>query len=245
MGHFNAYICQVAKDAQASQDILIDIFERIEMFFRRLEIYTELPSTMEMMDTIIQVMAEVLSILGIATKEIRQGRMSKYLGTNMRMLTEGFSEKYVKTLIGKMEMEDALKRLDRLTQEEARMAAAENLKATHAVDERVKGVADTVVAIDRRVAGVDDRVANVGDQVADVNDQVVDVSDQVVGVSDQVADVNDQVTGVGNQVAGVDDRVAGVNDRVVIVDDRVKMVDNRVIEVITGMQIISSRFPKR
>ena len=70
---------QAAKDARASQDILIDIFERIEMFFRRLEIYTELPSTMEMMDTIIQVMAEVLSILGIATKEIRQGRMSKYL----------------------------------------------------------------------------------------------------------------------------------------------------------------------
>ena len=33
---------------------------------------------MEMMDTIIQVMAEILSILGIATKEIRQGRMSKY-----------------------------------------------------------------------------------------------------------------------------------------------------------------------
>ena len=77
-GHFNAYIYQAAKDARASQDILIDIFDRIEMFFRRLEIYTELASTMEMMDTIIQVMAEVLSILGMATKEIRQGRMSKH-----------------------------------------------------------------------------------------------------------------------------------------------------------------------
>ena len=72
------YICQAAKDARASQDILIDIFDRIEMFFRRLEIYTELASTMEMMDTIIQVMAEFLSILGMATKEIRQGRMSKH-----------------------------------------------------------------------------------------------------------------------------------------------------------------------
>ena len=30
-------------------------------------------------------------------------------------------------------MEDALKRLDRLTQEEARMAAAETLKLTHTV----------------------------------------------------------------------------------------------------------------
>ena len=48
------------------------------MFFRRVEIYTEVQPTTEMMDIIIQVMAEVLSILGIATKEIKQGRMSKY-----------------------------------------------------------------------------------------------------------------------------------------------------------------------
>jgi hypothetical protein len=36
-------------------------------------------------------------------------------------------------------MEDALKRLDKLTQEEARMASAQNLKITHTVDERVRG----------------------------------------------------------------------------------------------------------
>jgi hypothetical protein len=49
------------------------------MFFRRLEIYTELPSITEMMDMIVQIMVEVLSILGIATREIKQGRTSKYL----------------------------------------------------------------------------------------------------------------------------------------------------------------------
>jgi hypothetical protein len=49
------------------------------MFFRRLEIYTEVPLTPEMMDILIQIMVVVLSILGIATKEIQQGRMSKCL----------------------------------------------------------------------------------------------------------------------------------------------------------------------
>jgi heat shock protein HspQ len=81
------------------------------------------------------------------------------------MLTEGYAEKYVKKLIGRTEIEDRLKRLDRLTQEEARMAAAQNLKVTHAVDERVKGVAGTVVAIDNRVAGVDDRVRQTASDV--------------------------------------------------------------------------------
>ena len=78
MGHGNTYASQTAKDVRASQDTLIDVFERIEMFFRRLEIYTEVQPTMEMMDIITQIMVEVLSILGITTKEIKQGRISKY-----------------------------------------------------------------------------------------------------------------------------------------------------------------------
>ena len=83
-------------------------------------------------------------------------------------------------------MEDALKRLDKLTQEEARMAAAQNLKATHIVDERVRGVANTVAAIDNKVAGVDNRVAGVDDRVARTT-RVID--ERVRGVGEQVAEV--------------------------------------------------------
>ena len=43
----------------------------------------------------------------------------------------------MKKLIGKKDIEDALKRLDKLTQDEARMAAAENLRLTHVVDNKV------------------------------------------------------------------------------------------------------------
>ena len=86
-------------------------------------------------------------------------------------------------------MEDALQRLDKLTQEEVRMAVAENLKATHDVDERVRGVANTVVAIDNRVAGVDDRVAGVGDGVASVDNRVTHVDDKVEGIANDVDQV--------------------------------------------------------
>jgi hypothetical protein len=74
----------------------------------------------------------------------------------------------VKKLIGGTEIEDALNRLDKLTQEESRMAAAQNLKVTHTVDKRVEGVADTMVAIDERVASVDDRVKVVDNKVMEV-----------------------------------------------------------------------------
>ncbi|KAH9978444.1 hypothetical protein BJV77DRAFT_1073894 [Russula vinacea] len=112
-------LLSAAKDVQTSKDTLLDIFERIEMFFRRLEIYTEVPPTTEMTDIFTQIMVEVLSILGMATKGIKQGWMKKY----------------VKRLIGRSDMEDVLKRLDKLSQEEARMVVAQILKVTHTVDE--------------------------------------------------------------------------------------------------------------
>jgi len=52
--------------------------------------------------------------------------------------------KYLKKLVGKNDIEDALKRLDRLTQEEARMVTAEVLKITHGVDDKAKVLIDGI-----------------------------------------------------------------------------------------------------
>ena len=98
------------------------------------------------------------------------------------MFVEGCSERYIKKLMGSAEMEDALKRLDKLTQEEARMAAAEILKVTRAVDKRVEGVVDMVAGVDGRVAGVDDRVASVNDRVVAVDDGVKVVDNKLMEV---------------------------------------------------------------
>jgi hypothetical protein len=112
---------------------------------------------------------------------------------SMSPLTEQYLEKYGKRLIGRTDMEDALKRLDKLTQEEAGMAAAQNLKATHIVDERVRGVANTMVAIDNRVASVDNRIADVthaiDEGVRGVEEQVLAVDDRVACVDNKVAEV--------------------------------------------------------
>jgi archaellum component FlaC len=113
-------------------------------------------------------------------------------------LTEKCLEKYLKKLVGRTDMKDALKKLDSLTTEEARMATAQTLKATHAVDGRVRRVEDKVLDVDNRVVGVDDRVAGVDNRLA----------------------------GVDYKVAGVDDRVASVDDKVKAVDDKVAVVIN-------------------
>jgi hypothetical protein len=59
--------------------VLIDIFVRIESFFKRLESYTEVRPTAAMTDVIVKIMIEVLSILAIATKLIKQNRSSELI----------------------------------------------------------------------------------------------------------------------------------------------------------------------
>ena len=73
----------MAKAVSDSQDVLATVFERIENFFKRLETYVELPPTAGMTDIIVKIMIEVLSILSIATKEIKQSRASELIPGSM------------------------------------------------------------------------------------------------------------------------------------------------------------------
>jgi len=57
--------------------VLIDIFARIDNFFKRLKLYMEVRQIAPMTDAIVTIMTEVLSIFAIATKEIKQGRLSE------------------------------------------------------------------------------------------------------------------------------------------------------------------------
>jgi len=61
--------------------VLVDLFSRIENFFKRLESYTEVQPTSAMTDIIIKIVVEVLTILGIATKEMKQRRSSELIST--------------------------------------------------------------------------------------------------------------------------------------------------------------------
>jgi hypothetical protein len=65
--------------------------------------------------------------------------------------------------LGKTDIEDALRRLDQLTQEEVRMATARLLTLTHSVDSKV-------ARMDDEVKGVNDRVKDVTDTVKVVLD---------------------------------------------------------------------------
>jgi hypothetical protein len=68
----------VAKDVTSSYDVLVELFERIESFLTRLKIYSEIPLTTEMTTMLGKILAEVLTILALSTKEMEDRRISGY-----------------------------------------------------------------------------------------------------------------------------------------------------------------------
>jgi len=62
---------------EASYDPLVDILECVEVFLRRLTIYTEIEPTPAMTEMLVTIMAKLLYVLALATKQVSQGRLSK------------------------------------------------------------------------------------------------------------------------------------------------------------------------
>ena len=161
----------------------------MEYFFKRLEAYIKVRPTAAMTDIVVKIMVQVISILGIVTKEIRQGRTSMLFPIDIYPKPDLYSEKYLKKLLGMKDVEEALRRLDQLTQEEARMAAAEALTISRGIDDKVK-------VVDGRLEGVDERVQSVDMKVEGIDDKMLSVDGKVQGVDSKVQDVDHKVGSV-------------------------------------------------
>jgi hypothetical protein len=121
---------QAAIAVGTSYDVLVDLFECVSNFLGRLRIHSEIPPTPAMSDMLVKIMMEVLSVLALATKQIRQGRLSTLLFGHIStsLMAKLCAEKFAKKLLGEGETEAVLQRLDRLTHDEARMTVAQTLQ---------------------------------------------------------------------------------------------------------------------
>jgi hypothetical protein len=109
-------------------------------FLKRLEIYATIPPTPIMTNIVVKIMAELLSVLALATKQIKQGRFSKCVVVSTFLVAQRVTEKFAKKFFGEGEIEAILQRLDRLTQDEARMTVAETLGVVHGLVGNMKVV---------------------------------------------------------------------------------------------------------
>ena len=70
---------QAFKGVSTDFDALADFLESIELFLKRLDIYTNVPPTPAMTEILVKIMVELLSTLALVTTQIRQGRQSEFV----------------------------------------------------------------------------------------------------------------------------------------------------------------------
>ena len=130
------------KDVSASYDALVELFESIEGFLTRLDIYTRIPLTPAITEVVIKILVEVLSTLAMATRQVKQGRLSESHTCWCGTFTERGTEKFVKKIFGDNDIEAVLHRLDRLTLDEARAAGVQTLEVVYGLVQHRRVVLD-------------------------------------------------------------------------------------------------------
>jgi len=160
------------KDVISNYEALVQLFERIHFFLQRLNRYTAIPLTPEMTLLLGKIMAQVLSVLALSTKEMKQRRISGSIRSVFSFMAEYGTETFMKRIAGRTDVEDALQRLNVLTKEENLMTAARNLQITHRVNVNV-------IATQEAIHDVDGNVKEAKELTRDVRDNVITIDDNV------------------------------------------------------------------
>lgn len=134
---------QATRGERPRYDVLIELFERLGVYLKRLEKYTTIPHTSLMTELVVKTMVELLSVLALVTKKFKEERFSKCAVIYTVPVAQRASGKVTKKLLGEKEIGYTLQRLDRLTQDKVRMAVAPTL----GVDRVIHGLVDDLKAL--------------------------------------------------------------------------------------------------
>ena len=161
----------------ASYELLVHLFERVDFFLKRLKSYTAVRRlSPEMMVLLVKIIAQVLSVLAISTKVMKQKRISVSILSLHPFLADYDAEQIMKRLAGRRDVEDALQRLDALTNAEGLMAAARTLEVIDNVDADVIDVKEVVHRVGDNVGANLKLTQHVEQQVVETKEVAYEVS---------------------------------------------------------------------
>ncbi|EMD37961.1 hypothetical protein CERSUDRAFT_72599 [Gelatoporia subvermispora B] len=124
-------LLETARNVREGYKMLMELLEDVSSFIVRLEVYSKNTISSEMREILVKLLGKVMSIVGLATEQIREGRWSKLPMSYSTAVAHRHPERYMKTLLGDSAVEDAFKKLNRLTSVETQMASTESLKLLH------------------------------------------------------------------------------------------------------------------
>ncbi|KAI0296783.1 hypothetical protein B0F90DRAFT_1819791 [Multifurca ochricompacta] len=115
-----------SSQVSTNYEMLIDLFRSLEAFLKRLNTHIKMPLTNAMMETVVKILLQLLSTLGLATQQVNQGRL----------------ERVGEMLLGENDVEAVLQRLGNTSQNESRTAAGQALEIIYGLVQNMKALMD-------------------------------------------------------------------------------------------------------
>ncbi|KAJ7826554.1 ankyrin repeat-containing domain protein [Mycena olivaceomarginata] len=167
-------LVQAAKNVSARYDSIIDLCELLHSFLERLRVYMSAQLSDNMREVVIRILAHLLSVFALVTKEIQHKRFGSYL----------------RTLIGRTDVQDALKKLNDLIGVEQSMGVASAMTLSRNILDHLHGL----VLADKDAAKILDQLAN------DLHKAMQSTKDASERVMQQLTDLNISTTDANERI---------------------------------------------
>src|SRR6266851_324135 len=201
--------------------MLVNIFERIQLFLQRLSCYANINVrlTTAMTELLGKIMVHVITVLALSTRAMKERRKRGSTGLIYYLFADYGNDTILKRLVGRTDIEDALQRLDTLTNEEGLMTTARNLEVTHHVDGNVATIKEVIQDVDGNVkmmkelaSGVDGNVKAIKELTRDVDGNVVAIKEVIHGVDSNLRATKELIYKVGDDIKAIEGIVRNIDD---------------------------------
>ncbi|KAJ7883628.1 ankyrin repeat-containing domain protein [Mycena olivaceomarginata] len=125
-------LVQAAKNVSARFDSIIDLCELLHSFLERLRVYMSAQLPNNMREVVIRILTHLLSVFALMTKEIKHNRFGE--------VAVGYKRSYLRTLIGRTDVQDALKKLNDLIGAEQSMGVANAMVFSREILDHLHGL---------------------------------------------------------------------------------------------------------
>lgn len=129
------YLVNAARDVSACYDAIIELFEQLQYFTKRLGFYTKSNLSAELQEHIVTILVTLFEVFVIAANEIKKGRVRLY---------------FKSLLGGGSGINDAMERLAALTDAEDKLVGAETLFEVKSLEEGQERIVDKLSRMEDR-----------------------------------------------------------------------------------------------
>ena len=165
-----------------------------------------------MAELLAKILAQVLSVLALSTKEIKERRISMLICFRYSSLADDSAEKFMKRLIGKTAVEDGFQQLDMLTKEESLMTAACTLRVASDIQHDTRAIKDDARDIKDDTRDIKEDTRDIKEDTRDIKDDTRSIKEDTRDIKGDTRDIKDDTHSIKEDTRDIIDNTWDIKD---------------------------------